>query len=54
MLAEELSPRIDLLDRLTDELDVLSRQMTHLQTKPTTATVPPPTASGGRGRQVTA
>ena len=28
MLAEELSPRIDLLDRWTDELRVLSRQMT--------------------------
>jgi RNA polymerase primary sigma factor len=29
-LAEELSPRIDLLDRWTDELRVLSRQMTEL------------------------
>jgi len=30
-LAEELSPRIDLLDRWTDELRVLSRQMTELE-----------------------
>ncbi len=27
ILAEELSPRIDLLDRWTDELKALSRQM---------------------------
>ena len=30
MLAEELSPRIDLLDLWTDELNVLARQMKHL------------------------
>ena len=45
VLAEELSPRIDLLDRCADELAVRRGRWPTSSTKSTAAAAPPPTGS---------